>query len=175
MSIDPELLWRAFPDGYLAMRGVATVGGWQCIVAFRDGNPNSGSGIFYSSAGHFYTMCWPEGVKDAMRVPEVLASAALNRGDLLPNVDPSDTATWACLLAELGRVAGLQEWRTLDFYRDGTKHRWMLWAFRPGSSETRAGAAIAASVFRGPLFDTDDPALALVRALIHLREGGDAR
>ena len=167
MSIDRELLWRAFPDGYLAMRGVATVGGWQCIVAFRDGNPNSGSGIFYSSAGHFYTMCWPEGVKDAMRVPEVLASAALNRGDLLPNVDPADTATWACLLAELGRTAGLQEWRTLDFYRDGTKHRWMLWAFRPGSSETRA--------FRGPLFDTDDPALALVRALIHLREGGDAR
>jgi hypothetical protein len=25
------LLWKAYPDGYLAKRGVLTVGGWQCV------------------------------------------------------------------------------------------------------------------------------------------------
>ena len=28
--IDQELLWKAWPDGFFAARGVLTVGGWRC-------------------------------------------------------------------------------------------------------------------------------------------------
>lgn len=31
--MEDSLLWRAFPSGYLAVRGVLTVGGWQCVYA----------------------------------------------------------------------------------------------------------------------------------------------
>lgn len=161
-TVNRNLLWQAFPDGYLAMRGVTTVGGWTCWrTAEHDGKTVVATFIRNKVFGE--VNCFG-GFVTWNNKPADLPDTPVSSGDLLPNVDPADTATWACLLAELGRVAGLQEWRTLDFYRDGTKHRWMLWAFRPGSSETRA--------FVGLLFDTDDPALALVRALIQSRGEG---
>jgi hypothetical protein len=77
------LLRRAYPEGYLAMRGVRTVGGWTLIEIMDDGHP-----VFThpqkNSAGQW---------------------TAMEAGDLLPLVHPDETATWACLLRDLADEA----------------------------------------------------------------------
>jgi hypothetical protein len=90
---DRELLRAAWPDGYLPMRGVLTVGGWTCVEVVngeaRFALPHQGLAervLAYANA--------PDST-------DSLSRALIERGDLLPAVALADAATWACLLADL--------------------------------------------------------------------------
>jgi len=85
------LLRAAYPAGYLAVRGVLTVGGWQCCYAtLYDGGP-----LWVEPTGDKF-------LPDRWRRPGELAfNGAVRRGELLPMPDPADVATWAALLADL--------------------------------------------------------------------------
>jgi len=140
------LLLRAYPAGYLAVRGVLTLGGWT-----------PGSQGFIGSLGgwrwHNPNNAWSSVV------------VACAHGDLLPLPDPADHATWACLLADLaaagppvedpeGRYTmtpGGLTWRA-----DGHR-RWNL---------ADAWRTVYSYVIDS---DTDDPAEALVHARTQLR------
>ena len=162
------LLWQAYPDGYLAMHGVLTVGGWTCIATrstmavFRQLNDPS--------------EVW---VSDA----DSASMSLVRHGDLLPLPDPIDPATWACLLADLTIAPGYSrgvgpillrgygfEWR-----RDWWSGIWtLLILVNPGRKVPpelvghgrERGARHAGRSFS---VDTDDPAEALVRARAQLR------
>jgi len=80
-------------------------------------------------------------------------------GDLLPNVDPTDTATWACLLHDLATAAQipLEPYSTVC-WEPGENGVWVLYSFACGPTDSRHFNV-----------DTDDPAVALVLARIQLR------
>lgn len=87
-----EKLWLAFPDGYLPVRGVFTVGGWLCGGgATRRWWLMPDFDIFVREVHDIRED------RDAYNEFRRLR----NVGDLLPAVDPCDAATWGCLLREL--------------------------------------------------------------------------
>lgn len=98
------LLRRAFPAGFLPVRGVLTLGGFLVTavekskhsrrrVTFQRGS--NGAIVFERRRGDFFGNT---GV-----FTNAAAWAVLRRGSLLPLPDATDPATWACLLAELHR------------------------------------------------------------------------
>jgi hypothetical protein len=143
----PELLWKAWPSGYLSMRGIGTVGGWT-----------------YCGEGW-----WLPGGEADIAVHEGMDGfhEAAREGQLLPKVDPDDAATWGCLLEDLAEAAG-GTWsgRDLSWRREG--RFWVLFGvtvFGPGEVEVDRWRQ-----FTG--IDTDDPGEALVQARIQLRPRG---
>lgn len=91
------LLRAAYPDGYLAMRGVLTVGGWEYGLG----------GFKPSQQGPVPTRC--DVGAQGLQLHNVRAPAfrhIVDGGDLLPNPDPTDHATWACLLHDFAAAAG---------------------------------------------------------------------
>ena len=146
MIADRELLRRAWPDGFLAMRGVGTVGGYDCIPD-RDGGLHwfPRSGVPHMPAGNWYS--------------EDGTHPRIKDGDLLPNVDPTDIPTWAGVLADLATAVGQgPRWpRGLTWVM--AKPYWRLMFF------DRVGHTFYD-------IDTNDPAEALVRARIQIRETG---
>lgn len=170
MSIGTDLLWKAWPQGYLAMRGASTVGGYGTLLAPDDSGKES--------------LCWISSEElldvDTGELREGMSEFEYRRerGFLLPNVDPSDVATWACLLREFAlaveEIADLydpsalaiganehivgQSLRFVDSGDPGVR-TWQLSAYTEGREL--------------PLFtytcDTDDPALALVEGRIQVR------
>jgi len=153
MAIEKELLWKAWPEGYLAIRGVGTIAGWQCVKTDRTftiyGHREAEAEIVF---------------RDGMT--SLHSSQAVERGDLLPNVDPTDIATWACLLQDLAQARGLSDCFGLT-WRRMTSTRWEV------SGYERRGAVFSCQSVE---FNTDtyDPAEALVRARIQLRERNHA-
>ncbi len=145
MPVDRKLLWKAWPDGALAMLGVSTVAGWLWD-------------------GFRWRRCSKNAVGSYLRqgTPE---PGELRSGDLLPNVDPTDVATWACLLDDLARAsARLGSAERYDRTWSNTDEGWRLfWQHRENSNIT--GTAFY-------LIDTDDAAEALVRARIQVRDEG---
>lgn len=117
-SIPLDLLWRAWPDGYLPMRGVTTVGGWICT------DPGPCSPLGTSLAVHWdiearFTrpdwapMLYPADPGDVAGVRNLVCDDGEHgrgmeteraNGRLLPRVDPTDIATWACLVHDLGEA-----------------------------------------------------------------------
>lgn len=104
--IEKELLWRAWPDGYLAIRGAGTIEGWQCI--------ESGKNVtFLKGRTH---ISWraddpPYQTHSVADMGRQMNWREIQTGDLLPNVDPTDAATWACLLRELAHAAFDEDWK----------------------------------------------------------------
>ncbi len=98
---DRVLLCRAFPEGYLAMRGTSTLGGWTCTTVDNGGDR--------SETTDLALVGWngPGGSLLAIRRLDRQIShiqSLLDDGDLLPNLDPcGDPATWACVLQHLAR------------------------------------------------------------------------
>ena len=166
-----SLLRRAYPDGFLARRGVLTLGGLLVTsvedskfsrqrVTFSHGT--NGYLVFERRRGDFFTTA---GVFTNARAWE-----SLRRGELLPLPDTADPATWACLLADLQFSVWQCEsinpvWFPMS-RRDG------CWRLASVLSKSNGGPA-------GPHrdFDTDtqDPTEALVRAKISVnnRPRGD--
>ena len=98
VSISPDLLWRAWPDGYLAVRGVQTVGDWHCVDV---------------GAGGEGTSLWSRSTPDSGGLTELgllegMPDARVNAGLLLPCADPGDAATWACLLRDLAEAVNVR-------------------------------------------------------------------
>lgn len=107
VTIERELLWKAWPDGYLAMRGVKTVGGWQCI----DGPPGPESLRFHNGRGVELDDRLRMGCRGILIPPLTnYAHHICDEGGLLPDVDPSDAATWACVLLDLANAIPAQRW-----------------------------------------------------------------
>lgn len=169
MTIEQELLLRAWPDGYLAMRGVQTAGGrWQCtkvqdsFVLFSDPDEYDGDVVIRQDQAQF----------------RGIAVFPSQDGSLLPNVDPADVATWACLLADLWFAKWGEPAGTNLFWRhEGPEDYWILGQLEAAQPKERR---LAPSSFRGTVsFNVDpeeartftqDPARALVLARIQLRE-----
>lgn len=166
-----KLLWSAYPDGYVAMRGVYTLGNWQCEYMDDpepDGTRTSGwlrppSGIPLPDDGSGEPPLEELGILDGL--PDVRVDA----GELLPWPDPGDVASWVCLLAEFQQALPIgppdreitgyvwkQEWD-----KDQGEPYWILYwhtkLFRWSSP---------------PYYiDCEDSAEALVRARALAREG----
>lgn len=155
------LLWAAYPEGYVALRGVLTVGGWQCVDVDTpsDGDRTSGWRRIQPDA---------EGLMD-LGLLEGLPDARVNAGECLPLPCLEDTATWVCLLREFAeahqgqmarRAQGscgfswVQEWDQND--------RAPYWILRVYSRLL---------AWHSPPYaiDCEDPAEALVRARAALR------
>lgn len=173
MSIDRDLLRRAWPDGFLSARGVRTIGGWTCLGRVLSADKfwkqadfwsapdmtslygrvcSNGEIVGYGSASPFNVTPWV----DARRT-----------GDLLPRVDPEDVATWACLLDDLARAADLPtEGRRVAFEKTAGCRRLKSWVVHSASfgvpRDTRSMPLGMEDIF--------DPAEALVRARVRLRE-----
>lgn len=77
-----KLLWEAWPAGYLATRGVLTVGGWTC---YEPG--------FIGSLGGWRWIHPQTGLSNI--------AESHKAGDLLPLPDPADVATWSALIEDL--------------------------------------------------------------------------
>ena len=151
MTVSRELLWAAYPDGYLAMRGVSTVGGWHC-VGDQTHHCDSFGGMWWVKA----LAAGPGSIDDAWRA-----------GDLLPYLDPeNDPATWACAKLDLALeedpwpgfslATASSHWYRLD------STAWRLEAYLGDKHVGRIYADI----------DTDDPATALAMARAQLRVVG---
>jgi hypothetical protein len=183
--IDRELLRKAYPNGFLAMRGVQTVCGWTCL--FADTNPYGGDHVavgFHHTGEECRLTCWPDGrvlpcssERHGHPLPLSNLERRLCEGDLLPDVDPEDVATWACCLADLAEALDLvnpslpkydfvtgHAWRSNAWEHDfhGDKFRWWI--------DVHTSAGHAWSHRFDELETTRDPALALVLARIQLRE-----
>lgn len=177
--IPHELLWQSWPLGYVPIRGVATVGSYICVWAEPDN-------VAFDDPHEYHRTLYPVRAAsilkaDATRKLHEEEQRVIAKGVLLPNVDPSDTATWACLLRDLAEAADSTEYITSGALVYGGAS----WSRRssPGGSwwelviQLWDGSSPPPSV-PGPMFeqkhhftiDTEDPALALVRARIQLRE-----
>ena len=161
--IDEELLWKAWPDGYLAMGGVRSVEGFVYM----------GDGVWVETEsmanGPTATVLpYEDRFSPNVQAGERDTLACLEAGYFLPNVDPEDIATWACLLADLAEAGGMTGrerlnlmWRRQERPSYHPEHERVVWLLY---SAYRSGRAF--------FIDTDDPALALVLARIDLRENG---
>lgn len=158
------LLWRAWPEGALWTRGVRTMGGWTCVREDHEHNDKP-------------ELVFVPETRGRPRSGTTRGDQALAAGLLLPNPDPSDVATWACLLADLAdrlNVPNRPNEPNLAFHwgkvavenlSEGEPPAWCLWvASQYGWTDRR--------VHR---LDADDPILALILALIQTREATDAR
>ncbi len=165
MSVDDrELLWAAWPDGYLAMRGVMTVAGWQCIGVATDKSlwfPLRREGtapiLGLPSGGPPYEQ------RSSWRADMDPFRLAADMGDLLPDIDPTDTATWACLKADLARAAGAPDLATeiswTSMHMAGAWHWTVSWHEDNRRSQAQPFDSI----------ETKNPGLALLMARIQLR------
>lgn len=160
------LLWKAYPAGYLGKRGVLTVGGWQCFSVYKD------RAVWTAPLNYSYDArqtLWFTG-EDHLRGVAHRAS----QGDLLPLPDPSDPATWACLLQDLAEASGRFEHRkpwvglAFDLWPDAPEppgfYCWLLTVHDTG------GRSFASFTLPASITDADGGAEALVQARIRLRE-----
>jgi len=199
MAVEKELLWEAYPEGYLAMRGVSTVANWTCIHA-NEPLSRWAYGQWGSERPREFNI--DSDIKKTVHLAFGLAendvrTLLLEGGGLLPNVDPSDPATWSCLLVDLAKAIGKRDaygarvgavewstgglsgimWSRVYCQLGDDKIRkpmgWQLWLV-PNRS-LQGGASLAhrrhevERIFHAAK-DNDDPAEALVLARIQVRE-----
>jgi len=161
--IDRELLQQAWPEGFLASRGAFTLGeyvymGLDCVDAHLWGHIDEWDVVLKKNGD------WRTGREETES-----AKALADGGDLLPNVDSTDVATWACLKADLHQATDQVRGRGASEYtwirtRDGA---WWLGVYTCDEVDQEEGRCFP---IRFPHLDTDDPALALVLARIQIRE-----
>lgn len=163
MSVDKKLLWRAWPGGDLAMRGVSTVGGWVFSIVEDCGHDNE-------TCTHWMNPD-PYDENGREEVWSASPSSLHLAGDFLPNVDPDDAATWACLLKDLAKAIKAPTDLNLMWVRVPSARLVIKALGNYGGFQLATGDWKGVR-FLGPCFDvdTDDPGLALVLAFIQLRE-----
>jgi hypothetical protein len=101
-TVDPDLLWLAYPDGYLGMGGVRTIGGYICHGPWhKEGNEQTEIVFCKPDRG----VCFVDGPDWTVEHTRALAEMVGDGpDDLLPLVDPDDVATWACCLRDLAEA-----------------------------------------------------------------------
>jgi hypothetical protein len=117
---DRELLWLAYPDGYLPVAGVFTMGGWRCVGVVKAGDRDPDPGTLWLRpgiqpppayrSGHMWPVAhlMPGGppherrhqIRDAEGWSQSVQVAA-DLGELLPSVDRHDPGTWGAALHDL--------------------------------------------------------------------------
>lgn len=150
------------------MRGVSTVGGWHCshvdesLTSWKESNWG-----FPTATLHLDSEIADLVATTIIRTREE-ARALIRAGDLLPSVDPEDSATWACLVKDLAKAAfpylahgGKHAAKNVSFQKVSVRDHWTLGHWTLVTS-------VGPHSF--PEISTDDPGLALVLALIQLRE-----
>lgn len=158
------LLQEAYPDGYVPLRGVLTVGGWYCVET-QDQDGVSG-----------WNRADPDrdGLTDLGLLKD-LPDARVNSGALLPLPDPADTATWACLLQEFVQAEDVRFPRT-PLASPVTGHAWVQ-RWDPDARDNYWQAIAYSRLFRREgkphYIDCDDPAEALIRARASLNQPPD--
>jgi len=194
--IKKELLWKAWPDGYLPMNRVNTVSGLTFVSLSVHGEENHPKyGKYEQICTHWVKLDayddhpWLE-VWVGDHIPTTQVSKEHERGDLLPNVDPSDMATWACLLKDLAMAYntvvepepenpiptehGLAFLMIQDdprvYILSCESHRVAFCADRDTAEAYASHFSSDQVRVEAAAFDTDDPALALVLARIQVRE-----
>jgi len=91
------LLWQAFPAGFVPMRGVQTLGEWQCLA--------EPSEFYRSSRWYHRSGEWMMLPEDVANQSKDAAYEQWKAGDFLPVVDPArDPTTWMCLLHNLAQM-----------------------------------------------------------------------
>jgi hypothetical protein len=185
MTIDKALLRQAWPAGFLAIRGVATVGGWTVLGVEAETETAVGTVVFSAprrkagwpvnaiafagvNEGHLLfgqPQAWDDPEDRAL---QLALHRALENGDLLPNVDPEDVATWACLLRDLAEVLGIDAPTNLILYQ-----YWGSWWLSKRIFGPRGTKGVYSLLAPVAASDTDDPALALVLAMIEVRKVRD--
>jgi hypothetical protein len=180
MSIDLEFLKRACPKGFFPVRGTLTRGGWTVLCVEPEDKEQVGGVIFVAphreDSGRPVNALALAAVHQGYLLPDpfkcedpedqalgLALRLAHECGDLLPNVDPTDHATWACLLQSLAETA----------WSGPAMGPYINVAWEKGPNHWVLSAEGCSSGFRG--IETSDPAEALVRAFIQLREKGAER
>lgn len=165
-----EFLWKAWPDGYLAIPGLKTQGGWMC-VSVEPSTPTTQGSAWYVKAegGRYYgeallsldTGRAPKAEGSDLQSQQDLLNQALERGDLLTRVDPTDRATWACLLEDLAADSACQV--HLELAKTGS---WLL-------RRTTWDGTDQKNYFRAFKLNTEDwvEALVLIRILLRDERG----
>lgn len=146
----PALLRAAWPDGFLPMDGVQTIEGFQFVA----------HDVVFSTYGSFRHQV-PERSYRILHHPSERhqdLQDMIDKGALLPVVDPSLTATWACLKRDLAKAVS-------DALSDSADLTWRpvggKWWGEQWQLSNDSGLAVR---FSG--LDTTDPAFALVLAKI---------
>lgn len=168
--VETDLLWKAFPRGYLLAEGGRTVGGWMCEAIHygridwrRPERPGCQAGQFQMPIdGQGYA---------TIRMDDRRPHPA-HTGQLLPYVSPEDPLTWAALLRELARrvrtvgqeIPDNLVWCPLEHAKGQ-----MWWLGYVDTVTTPDGEFSEPRVFLvqnfGPYAAHEDAATALVRAL----------
>ena len=174
MTVSRELLWMAYPEGFLPMRGVTSLARWTCSGDNGDGTDLAGLNIHWRHFGLHSTIQYRPWTK---RPWEYLfnggdAEGIVKDGHLLPNLDPKDPATWACVKHDLAVARYpaatspyLVGWRQTRRRPAKGVLYWTLSVYwRAGTNDGVVGEAHHFGV------DTDDPATALAMARAQLRE-----
>lgn len=112
------LLWAAYPDGVLAMRGVMSIGptpawGWLCVAPWSHSGGSDTSKP--PEVDPWAKSSWCRVGEDGSDYPQTLFRSGADNGSglqaphsgglLLPMPDPADVATWACLQLDLARTS----------------------------------------------------------------------
>jgi len=168
-----KLLRQAYPDGYLAMCGVRTIGNLLCVNDLCAGGHIAWRFACGAELRYFPSQGWIRSKSKLLPSDDFLSD-----GDLLPLPGPADHATWACLLADLARakMPGLPEppWNSVSWYP--SPKGWAISVqlvkrhkskFGPWSSRASADWR---RYFNVNGTDIPDPAEALVLARAQLRE-----
>ena len=168
-----NLLRQAFPDGYLSVRGVSTLGGWMSLGSSGDieGVRRDDEELFLNvPLAAMYGYRESNGFVASYGAADPWSgkpfTQARERGDLLPN--PEDPATWTLLKRELASclASPTSNFGTAtEHVWDGVGCRWTLTAV--GASTGRACAQVF--TIRQD-FQVGHPRSALLRALIQCRE-----
>ncbi len=147
--IELDLLWRAWPQGVLSQcdRGLSTVGGY---LYWGNGHWITNPGV-QGTDGHAKATMW--GICDPA------TCAPLLNGHLLPAVDPTNVATWACPLRDFARAVGAPKNARNVTWRRNSQRMWVL-----------GWDGLSPSALFIYALDTDDAAQALVLARIQVRE-----
>ncbi len=158
--VDRDLLRKAYPSGWLATEGILSVGGWRCLGAGNEDGSVWSTGADAPS----FDITARGYVSWAFRIDLAEVRRLIAAGYLLPRIDPAETATWACVKADLAKALwGGREPIEVTFGR--TRHG--EWELSLHANPADMHMIDFDHIFR---VDTDDPALALVLARIQLRE-----
>jgi len=148
MNIDQKLLWKAYPSGTVCRVGVQTLEGWICTARIENGG-------FLFIDGESYD----DEIVVRGNVWEMNGEPMTPNNWLLPDVDPTNIATWACLIAELGDSISRWEGPAWGIQKIDKK----MWALIGPSTNT-----LDEYLFSG--IKTKDMSKALVMAQIMIRE-----
>lgn len=153
-----DVLRRAWPTGFLPIRGVRTVTNWTCCAA-KSGDPKS---IWINMSGVRVVLLAPSGHIEGSRPEDERPIVNVNAGDMLPDVNPTDPATWAACLADLVWAKDTSSDPLALFYRaEGTDGRW--WELL---TKLRGERTLRSYRYD---FQTEDPAQALALARARVR------